>query len=80
MVYMKPLLGAKTVCMLDYSKFSVRDDRDHFILHVGTNDLKSEKSPEFNAESIIDCPVSLTNEKRDVSISEREDKKKLMKY
>ena len=44
-------------------------DPDHFILHVGTNYFKSEKSSEFIAESIIDLAVSLKNEKRDISIS-----------
>ena len=38
--------------MIDYSKPSVRHDPDHFILHIGTNDLKSEKSLDFIAESI----------------------------
>ena len=45
--YVKRFLGAKTDSMIDYSKLSVRYDPDHFILHVGTNDLNSEKSPEF---------------------------------
>ena len=68
-VYVKRFSGAKTDCMIDYSKSSVRHDPDHFILHVGANDLKSEKSPEFIAESIIDLAVSLKNYKRVVSIS-----------
>ena len=55
--------------MIDYSKPSVRYDPYHFILHVGTNDFKSEKSPEFIVESIIDLAVSVKNEKQDVSIS-----------
>ena len=35
--------GAKNESMSDYLKLFLRDDPDHFILHVGTNDLKSEK-------------------------------------
>ena len=45
-VYVKPFSGAKTHCMIDYSKSSVRHDPNHFILHVGTDDFTSEKSPE----------------------------------
>ena len=68
-VYLKPFSGAKTNCMIDYPKPSVCLDPDHFILHVRRNDLKSEKSSEFIAESIIDLAVSLKNEKRDVNTS-----------
>ena len=35
-------------------KPSVRSSPDHFILHVGTNNLSSDKSPEEIARSIID--------------------------
>ena len=55
--------------MHDYVKPSVRSSPDHFILHVGTNDLSSNKSPEQIARSIIDLAASIKNEKHDVSIS-----------
>ena len=55
--------------MHDYVKPSVRSCPDHFILHVGTNDLSSDKSPEEIARSIIDLAISVKNEKHDVSIS-----------
>ena len=72
--YVKPFSGAKTDCMIDYSKPSVQHDPvphdpDHFILHVGASDLRLEKSLEFTAESITDLVVSLKNEKRYISIS-----------
>ena len=51
-----------------YVKPSVRSSPDHFILHVGTNDLSSEKSSEEIARSIIDLATSIKNEKH-VSIS-----------
>ena len=65
----KTFLGAKTTYMHDYVKPSVRSSLDHFILHVGTNDLSSDKSPEEIARSIIDLATSVKNEKHDVSIS-----------
>ena len=79
-VFVKTFSGAKTTCMNDYAKPSVRSSPDHFILHVGTNDLSSDKSPEEIARSIIDLATSIKKEKRDVSISNviiRADHKKL---
>ena len=55
--------------MNDYVKPSVRNSPGHFILHVGTNDLSSDKSPEEIARSIIDLARSIKNEKHHVSIS-----------
>ena len=68
-VLVKTFSGAKTTCMNDYVKPSVRSSLDHFILHVGTNDLSSDKSSEEIARSIIDLATSVKNEKHDVSIS-----------
>ena len=68
-VFVKTFSGAKTTCMHDYVKPSVRNSPDHFILHVGTNDLSSDKSPEEIARSIIDLATSAKNEKHDVGIS-----------
>ena len=53
---------------------------DHFILHVGTNDLSSEKSSMKIAESTINLACRLKNEIYDVSVSTiilRTDDKKL---
>ena len=55
--------------MHDYVKPLVRSSPDYFILHVGTNDLPSNKSPEEIARSITDLATSIKNEKHDVSIS-----------
>ena len=79
-VFVKTFSGAKRTCMHDYVKPSVRNSLDHFILHVGTNDLSSDKSPEEIARSITDLATSIKNEKHDVSISNiiiRADDKKL---
>ena len=79
-VLVKTFSGAKTTCMNDYVKPLVRSSPDHFILHLGTNDLSSDKSPEEIARSNIDLATSIKNEKHDVSISNiriRADDKKL---
>ena len=79
-VFAKSFSGAKTTYMNDYVKPSVRSSSDHFILHLGTNDLSSDKSSEGIARSIIDLATSIKNKKHDVSISNvtiRADNKKL---
>ena len=53
-VFVKTFSGAKTTCMNYYVKPSLRSSPDYFILHVGTNDLSSDKSSEEIARSIID--------------------------
>ena len=35
-VYVRSFPGAKLQCMDDYKKPSIRDEPDHFIVHVGT--------------------------------------------
>ena len=55
--------------MDDCKKPSIRDEPDHFIVHVGTNDLNSEVSSNSIAESIVDLAVSLKTESNDVSVS-----------
>ena len=68
-VFGKTFWGAKIKCINDYIKQPVRNSSDHFILHVGTNDMSSDKSPEEIARSIIDLATSAKNEKHDVGIS-----------
>ena len=68
-VYVKHFSGAKTKCMKDYIKPSQRENLDHYILHVGTNDLCLDRSPELIAKSIIDLALTLKNESHDVSVS-----------
>ena len=61
-------------------KPSLRNPPDHFILHVGTNDLSSEKCSMEIAKSIINLACRLKNEIHDVSVSTiilRTDDKKL---
>ena len=61
--------GATADCMTDYMKPSLRENPNHFILNVGTNDLISNNSAKCIAESIIEKAVYLKNDKHDVSIS-----------
>ena len=61
-------------------KPSLRNPPDHFILHVGTNDLGSDKSPTEIGEFIVNLVCQFKNEKHDVSVSTiiiRADDKKL---
>ena len=67
-VFFETFSGAKTTCMNDYVKPSGRSSPDHFILHIGTNDLSSDKSPEEIDRSTIDLATSISNEKHDFSI------------
>ena len=55
--------------MKDYMKPSLRENPDHFILHVGTNDLNTGRSPELIAKSIVDLATTLKGNSRDVSVS-----------
>ena len=55
--------------MDDYKKPSIRDEPDHFIVHVGKNDLNLEVSSKSIAESIVDLATSLKTESNNVSVS-----------
>ena len=55
--------------MDDYKKLSIRDEPDHFIVHVGTNDLNSEVSSKSIAESIVYLTMTLKTESNNVSVS-----------
>ena len=79
-IYVKTFSGAVVSCMEDYMKPSLRKPPDDFILHVGTNDLSSEKCSMETTESIINLAFKLKNEIHDVSVSTiilRTDNKKL---
>ena len=55
--------------MKDYMKPSLLQNPDHFTLHVGTNYLNTERSPEFIVKSIVDLAITLKGNSRDVSVS-----------
>ena len=68
-VYVRHFSGAKIRCMKDYLKPPLRQNPDHFVLHVGTNDLESDRSPDLIAKSIVDVAPSLKSDNHDVTIS-----------
>ena len=68
-VFVKGFSGAKVRCLKDHMKLSLRENPDHFVLHVETNDLNSDKSPAVIAKSIADVGSSLKNDSYYVSIS-----------
>ena len=57
-------------CMKDYVKPTLRDfNPEHIILHVGTNDLNSERTASQIAKSIIDLGQSLKTDTNTITIS-----------
>ena len=68
-VYVKQFSGARTKCMKGYVKLWLRENPDHFILHIDTNDLNTERSPEPTAISIVDLATRLKGNSRDVIVS-----------
>ena len=68
-VYVKSFPGAKTSCMRDYMKTSLRSTPNHFILNVGMNDLNSNQTSEVIAKEIVDITTSLKNNQHEVSVS-----------
>ena len=59
-VKVRPFTTAKFSCMQDHVKPTVRDiNTQQIILHVGTNDLKTERTASQIAETIIDLSISL---------------------
>ena len=75
-VKVRPFLSAKTIDMLDYIKPTQRDE---YLLHVGTNDLSSNKSPEQISLDILHLANSLKLDNNTViasSIVPRDDENK----
>ena len=68
-VYIKDFPGARVRCMQDYARPTIRENPDHIILHVGTNDLTTNIPPEKVAKSIIDLASSLKSNSCSVAIS-----------
>ena len=58
-VYVKDFPSAKVRGMQDYVRPTRRENPNHIILHVGTNDLTTNIPPEKVAESIIDLASPL---------------------
>ena len=55
--------------MKGHMKPSLRENPDHFILHVGTNGLNTERLSELIAKSFVDLVTTLKGKSLDVSVS-----------
>ena len=56
--------------MKDYVKPCIRENNpEYIILHVGTNELKSESTPERIAKSVVDVGKNIQSDNRTVAIS-----------
>ena len=69
-VYMRQFSGSKIDCIKDYMKPCIRrNNQDHLIFHVGTNDVPSNKKAKCVAESIVSLANEVKASKLDVRIS-----------
>ena len=50
---------AKVPCMKDHLKSSVKEDPGYFVLHVGTDNLDSDRALDLIARSIFNVASSL---------------------
>ena len=70
LVKVRSFSSAKTRCVYDHAKPTIREvNPEHIILHVGTNDLNSEKTASQISNSIIDLANSLKNETNNIHVS-----------
>lgn len=68
-IYVKPFSGATTDCMGHHVKPSMKFKNDLYILHTGTNDLRSSKSATDIAEDIVSLACEMKTKDNDVVIS-----------
>lgn len=68
-LYIKTFPGATTDCMKSYVIPTLKYEPDLVLLHCGSNDLRSQKSPEEIAESIVDLAKSMKKDSNDIIIS-----------
>ena len=59
LIKVRSFSGAKVSCMVDHVKPTLRDDKPDIILHVETNDPRTEKTASQTAKSIMDLTTSL---------------------
>ena len=70
LVKVRSFSSAKTRCMHDHVKPTMRDfDPEHVIIHVGTNDLNSNKTASQIANSIVELVLSLKNDRNSIYVS-----------
>ena len=70
-VKVPPFTTAKVSCMQDHVKPTIRDiNPQQVILHVGTNNLKTERTASQIAKSIIDLSISLMKNENIIAVSD----------
>ena len=68
-VHVKCFPGATTSDMADYIRPTMRREPDVCVMHVGTNDLRSDMSPEKIAESIMDLASKMKSAENEIIVS-----------
>ena len=68
-IYVKSFPGATTIDMADHARPSQRYSPDCFILHTGSNDLRSTKTPEQILDDIIKLATELKTDQNEVIVS-----------
>ena len=68
-VYVRHFAGAKVRCMKYHIKPTLREKPDHIVLHVGTNDLVSDRPTDLLVKSIVGVASSMKNKNHDVTVS-----------
>ena len=68
-VFVRPNSGATTEDMIDYVRPSKKFNPDLYILHCGTNDLRTGKDAQEIANGIINLALDLKLDDNEVAIS-----------
>ena len=68
-VNVKSFPGSNVRCMKDHINPSMREKPDHPILHVGSNDLNSDRPSDLIAKPIFDLTITLKKHSQNESIS-----------
>ena len=56
--------------MQSYAELSVRENQYHPIIHVGTNDISTNKKPQQIPKSIVELALPVKSNSCDVTLSE----------
>ena len=68
-VNVKSFSGSKVRCMKDHINPSMREKPDHTIMHVGSNDLNSDRPSDLIAKPIFDLTITLKKHSQNECIS-----------
>ena len=68
-LFVKSFSGANVADMVDYARPTVRKESDLIVLHAGTNDLRSSKTPENIASDIMKLALEIKSANNEVILS-----------